>query len=127
MPATPFILDFGDQAITHVAFGAIALLLLLPAVFGAPGDAGATGNGGLPRRLLALPLVAWLGLISYGIFLWHYVFAIEFGSPGEGLGWTPLLLVTLGGTIPIAAASYYLLERPVLRLKYRNLRPRRRL
>ena len=73
------------------------------------------------------PLVAWLGLISYGIFLWHYVFAIEFGSPGEGLGWTPLLLVTLAGTIPIAAASYYLLERPVLRLKYRNLRPRRRL
>jgi peptidoglycan/LPS O-acetylase OafA/YrhL len=128
MPATPFLLDTGDQALTHIAFGVIALLLMLPAVFGAPGDDGAgTRARGLSRRLLALPPVAWLGLISYGIFLWHYVFTIEFGSPGEGLGWTPLLLVTLGCTIPIAAASYYLLERPVLKLKYRNLRARRRL
>jgi peptidoglycan/LPS O-acetylase OafA/YrhL len=128
LPATPFLLDSGDQAISHVGFGLIALLLMLPAVFGAPGDCGAGAQpGGLSRRFLALPPVAWLGLISYGIFLWHYVFTIEFGSPGEGLGWTPLLVVTLACTIPIAAASYYLLERPVLKLKYRNLRARRRL
>ncbi len=123
MPPTPFLLDSGDQVITHLGFGAVALLLMLPAVFAADGDA----PRGLPERILLLPFVAWLGLISYGIFLWHYVFTIEFGSPGEGLEFPALLALTLGATIPIAAASYYLLERPVLRLKYRNLRPRRRL
>ena len=44
--------------------GVMALFLVLPAVFGA--DA-----GGWPRRVLARPLLAWMGLISYGIYLWH--------------------------------------------------------
>ena len=113
VPATPFLLATSDQLLVHLGFAAIALLLMLPAVFG-------DGVQGLPQRILRLPLVAWLGLISYGIFLWHYVFAIELGSPGEGYSWLLLLTVTLAGTIPIAAASYYLLERPLLRFKYRR-------
>ena len=28
--------------------------------------------------------MAWLGLISYGIFLWHYVFTLKLGYGGEG-------------------------------------------
>ena len=112
LPPTPFVLATGEQLLAHVGFGVIAALLMLPAVFD-------DRAGGLPRRLLGLRPVAWLGLISYGIFLWHYVFTVELGSPGEGLGWLPLLAVTLGGTIPIAAASYYAVERPILKLKYR--------
>ena len=92
---------------------------MLPAVFG-------DGPKGVPQHLLKLPVISWLGLISYGIFLWHYVFTIEFGSPGDGLALLPLLLVTLGATIPIAAASYYLLERPILRLKYQGRAQHRR-
>ena len=34
----------------------------------------------------------------------------------------PLLLATVAITVPIAAASYYLLERPLLRFKYRRIR-----
>lgn len=111
LPASPFLLTSGQQLATHLAFGAIALLLMLPAVFG--DDA-----GGAPRRLLAHPVVAWIGLVSYGIFLWHYVVALELGSRGDDLGFWPLLAATLGLSIATAAVSYYALERPILRLKH---------
>jgi peptidoglycan/LPS O-acetylase OafA/YrhL len=96
----------------HVLDGAIALCLLLPAVFG-------DRAGGWPRRVLANRWLAMLGLISYGIFLWHLTIATKLS--GEGLdGFVPLTLVTLAITIPVAAASYVLLERPLLRLKHRR-------
>lgn len=110
LPPTPYLTDQGEQLIAHVVFGLVALLLMLPAVFG-------DGTRGFPRRVLSNPVVAWLGLISYGIFLWHYVVAIELGVPGEGWSFLPLLLATLAISIPAAAASYYLLERPLLRFK----------
>ena len=112
LPPTQFILEPGEQLAVHVGFGLIAALLMAPAVFG-------DGGGGLPRRTLALPVVAWLGLISYGIFLWHQPIALELGDQGADLGPGLVLLGTLAITIPVAAASYYLLERPLLRLKYR--------
>jgi peptidoglycan/LPS O-acetylase OafA/YrhL len=93
----------------------VAALLLAPAVFG---DSG----GGLPRRFLANPVMAWIGLISYGIFLWHYVVTLELVRSGAGGSFVLLLAGTLAISIPIAAASYYLVERPLLRLKYRRLR-----
>jgi peptidoglycan/LPS O-acetylase OafA/YrhL len=110
---SPFLLTDNEQIATHVAFGLIALLLLLPAVF-------EDRSGGLPRRLLANPVVAWLGLISYGIFLWHYVVALELGAGGAEAGFGLVLLGTLAITIPVAALSYYFVERPLLRFKYRR-------
>jgi peptidoglycan/LPS O-acetylase OafA/YrhL len=93
----------------------IAALLLAPAVF-------ADRPGLLPHRLLAHRVVAWLGLVSYGIFLWHYAVTLELGSYGAGASFPVVLTGTLAITLPIAAASYYLVERPLLRLKYRRLR-----
>lgn len=115
VPPTPFLLATGDRLLGHLAFGAIAALLVLPAVFDAPA-------GGLPRRFLTTPVVAWLGLISYGIFLWHYVFALELGTGGAGRSFPVVLVGTLAGSIACAAASYYALERPMLRLKSHSLR-----
>jgi peptidoglycan/LPS O-acetylase OafA/YrhL len=115
LPATPFLLNRADQLWAHLGFAAVALLLMLPAVF-------ADDAGGLPRAFLRLPLVAWLGLISYGIFLWHYAVAFELGNRGDDFGFWPLLAATLAISIAVAAASYYLLERPVLKFKYRRAR-----
>ena len=115
LPPTPFLLATDRQVVTHLTFGVIAALLLLPAIFG-------DWAGGIPRRVLAQPVVAWLGLISYGIFLWHYVIAVHLGTGGRNSSFAVVLIGTLALSIPCAAASYYLLERPLLRLKYRRLR-----
>jgi peptidoglycan/LPS O-acetylase OafA/YrhL len=91
--------------------GLAALLLVFPVVFSNP-------NVGLPARTLRLKPILWLGLISYGLYLWQVTPATDlgFGSAHEGF------LVDLVGTtlfaLPLAAASYYLLERPLMRLKY---------
>src|SRR4051794_34033363 len=96
----------------HVLYAGVALGLLLPAVFG-------DGAGGWPRRVLANRRLAALGLISYGVFLWHLTIAVKL--PGEGLaGSGPPPPATTAAAIPIAALSYVLLERPLLRLKYRR-------
>jgi peptidoglycan/LPS O-acetylase OafA/YrhL len=100
-----------QSVILYVGLGLVAFLLVLPAVFG-------SGAGGWPRRVLGHPLMQWLGLISYGIFLWHLAIALELGAE---LGWLPTLLGTLVLSVAVAAASYYLVERPILRLKYRRL------
>ena len=109
---------------TYLLYGAVAFCLLLPAIFG-------ERAGGWPRRVLANRWLARLGLISYGVFLWHLTIAIKLSGEGVG-GWLPigrfltLTLVVLAVTVPIAAASYLLLERPLLRLKYRQGRAQAR-
>ncbi|MED5609417.1 MULTISPECIES: acyltransferase [unclassified Pseudomonas] len=74
-------------------------------------------RGGWVERLLSLPGLTWLGRISYGLYLWHfpiYVFMRDGGaSPWTILGPGSLL------TLLLASLSFYLLERPFLRLKRR--------
>jgi peptidoglycan/LPS O-acetylase OafA/YrhL len=92
---------------------AIPALVLIPALFG-------WRDGGAPRRFLAAPRVAWVGLISYGIYLYHVpIIGIARGSHA-GIGPPPqivgdVMVVVL--TLAAAAASYKLVERPLLRWK----------
>jgi peptidoglycan/LPS O-acetylase OafA/YrhL len=99
----------------HVLSGVVAALLVLPAVFG-------ERSGGLVRRVLSWPVLAWLGLISYGLFLWHASIAFHLVSLGVQRWWS-LLVCTLAIATTCAAISYYVVERPILRFKYS--RPRR--
>lgn len=50
-------------------------------------------------------ILLWLGEISYGIYLWHYVF-LNFEM-------TPWLAIPL--SVAAGAASWYLMERPILK------------
>lgn len=102
----------------HLGYALCAALLLVPAIFG-------DWAGGWPRRLLSLGWLKWLGLVSYGIFLWHAPLMLEINDHGAqgwlpGSGFLSLALATFAITIPIAAFSYYVVERPALRLKDRR-------
>jgi peptidoglycan/LPS O-acetylase OafA/YrhL len=106
----------------HACYALCAFLLLLPAVFG-------DWAGGWPRRILAARPLPWLGLVSYGIFLWHAPIMLWLDDRGAqgwlpGSGFLSLLLTTAAIVIPIAAASYYVVERPALRFKDRRTRQR---
>lgn len=106
----------------HYLWGLTALLLLLPAVFGHDGK-------GLPRQLLRAKPIAWLGLISYGIYLWHLPLIPKVARAAGISGHTAssavaVFVLAAAVTIACAAASYYLVERPILRYK-RGFRARR--
>jgi peptidoglycan/LPS O-acetylase OafA/YrhL len=99
----------------HVLEGLFALLVVLPAVF--------TGSGnGLVRSVLRNRVLAWLGLISYGLYLWHgsILLKLDQSSWVKSLPIDKLPALAIGTcaiTLACAAASYYVVERPLLRYK----------
>jgi peptidoglycan/LPS O-acetylase OafA/YrhL len=115
LPPTPFVLGAGHQLAISLAFGAIALLLVAPAAF-------VTGQGQWVLRITTARPVAWVGLVSYGIFLWHYAIVLKLSAnaPFRGSFWL-LLAATAALATACAAVSYYTLERPAMRLKYGSL------
>ncbi|UTF59823.1 acyltransferase [Gilvimarinus sp. DA14] len=70
------------------------------------------------RPLSSRPLV-WLGEISFGLYLWHFPIQ-KLVSQSDMLDWSSpagslyALLVCTALTIPCAAASFYLIERPIM-------------
>jgi peptidoglycan/LPS O-acetylase OafA/YrhL len=70
---------------------------------------------GLLHRILAQPCLVYVGKISYGIYLWHYPIFVQVQAQHWGLGKELTLEMMLTGTATLA--SFYLLERPILRFK----------
>lgn len=68
-------------------------------------------------KLLENFFLVWIGKLSYSLYLWHLFanFAIDHLSLGPLLG----LVLSIGLSFAIAAASYYFVERPFLVLKRR--------
>lgn len=78
--------------------------------------------GGAVGTLLEHPAARWLGRASYSLYLWQQVFLVALpGVPSFGAVQTlPLNLVAL---FTVAAASYYLVERPMIRVGHRLAAP----
>jgi peptidoglycan/LPS O-acetylase OafA/YrhL len=75
-------------------------------------------------RLLENPLMRWMGRLSYSLYLWQQLFFV--GHPrNEAKSMVPFQEFPLNvfGLLACAAASYYLLERPLTRLGHRLATP----
>ena len=62
-----------------------------------------------PRWLGVAPM-AWLGKMSYGLYLWHYPI-MRLAKGRDGWEWPEVLLLGCGLGLLFAALSHYLLER----------------
>lgn len=97
------------QFATKIALGAVMAFALLWPLLGAP--------RGYVARWLSGPVAQTVGRWSYGIFLWHLavlasVFPVFAILPFHG-HFVFVLIVTVLLTLPVAAASYALVEEPV--------------
>ena len=70
-------------------------------------------DGRIIGRVLSFRPLVGLGLISYGTYLYHFPVFVIFTEAATGLSPGPLLAWRMGITLPMAIASYYLLERPI--------------
>ncbi|MEX2323035.1 MAG: acyltransferase [Acidimicrobiia bacterium] len=103
-----FLPVFGEEGSAFLWGGFVAIALGVVAIQHA-----VTRPAWLEGRVLV-----WLGQISYGLYLWHYVFVRSDSIP---------IWVALPLTVVVAAASWYLVEEPIRRLRERfgDRRPRR--
>ena len=101
--------------------GLLSMIALLPCVFARPTDRG-------PERFLAGPTMLWLGLIAYGVYLYHSPIARKLSEEGVGSsslgGYLLILAIVTALSVALATLSYYFVERPALRYKYRRGRSR---
>jgi peptidoglycan/LPS O-acetylase OafA/YrhL len=107
---------YGEAATLERQFlyGLVAFCLLVPAVFGEQ-------DRGLIRRALRNRTVQWLGVISYGVYLWHLMWVHQF------LVWTErrdfegrtleMLVFVFTVTVASASLSWVIVERRALRWK----------
>lgn len=99
-----------EWMLRHLLFGAAAFFFVLPVML---------PSAGWVRAVLGHPVMRWLGTISYGVYLWHLGLLLALQ---RWLGWQPftghfwaLYAVTAAAATAAAAASWYLVERPLLR------------
>lgn len=126
-------IDYPHLIAVHYLYGLTALGLVLPAVFG-PQDR----ESSRIRRFLTARVMVYLGVISYGIYLWQEAwidkylvwtaqpaFTVYHGdvpfawhtSSVFSAPWLGFLLAVVGLTLVAASLSWFLWERPVLALK----------
>jgi peptidoglycan/LPS O-acetylase OafA/YrhL len=108
-------------------FGVFAFFLLAPAMFG-------DQTAGVGRRILASRPLVMLGTVSLGFYLFHLAvmgnvqeWLAPSGTSSAFYGTLPAVFgLTFVLSIALAFLSYYLVEKPFLRLKDRPLVPRPR-
>ncbi len=97
------------RAWSHTAFLSTAIALSCAAmIIGA-----SMAPNALFARVLSLPPLRYIGQISYGIYLWHYLLLKMIHLPGLGKPERSLLCIT--ASVIAGTLSYYLVERHFLK------------
>ena len=81
-----------------------------------PGPLTEAERGSILFRLLNVSAIAWMGTISYSLYLWQQPFLLRQSDSAE---WWQTFPVNLGCAVLAAGCSFYLVERPFLKLRGR--------
>ena len=89
---------------------------LILAAVGAAGLVAAAAGTGVIAAMTSLPPLRWVGIRSYGIYLWHWpviALAGAINGPGPTSPW--LWLIEAAVTIALACVSWRFVETPIMR------------
>ncbi|MCC6289119.1 MAG: acyltransferase [Chitinophagaceae bacterium] len=102
--------DFFRDSFKHTAMGIIYFSAIALVIINSPGS-------NFFSRFLNFRIVQYLGTISYGIYVWHLLILTTITRYYRTQWFLLDLLLGILITIFIASLSYYLLEKPFLKLK----------
>lgn len=71
------------------------------------------GAHSLIGRAFAFKPLTWVGLISYGVYLWHWPLYVVFSPERMHFSGLPLTLLRLSTTFGLSLISYHWLEQPI--------------
>jgi peptidoglycan/LPS O-acetylase OafA/YrhL len=109
-PGSPF-LSNGGYALFSVAVAAVIA-------------AAVQSEGGAIRAVLALTPLRAIGVISYGVYLYHWPLYFWLTPERAHATGISLLLVRVAATLAVATVSYFVVERPIrhgVRIRARSL------
>jgi peptidoglycan/LPS O-acetylase OafA/YrhL len=89
---------------------AVATLVVIVAVTGGPAD-----RPGVLGRVIAWRPLAWLGTVSYGVYLWHWPVIVYLTPERAHLDGLPLDLLRVAVTLGVAVLSFRFVEQPIRR------------
>jgi peptidoglycan/LPS O-acetylase OafA/YrhL len=93
---------------------------LILAAVGAAGLVAAASSNGVIAAMTGLPPLRWLGIRSYGVYLWHWpVIALAGALLGSGPTSPWLWLLETCVAIALACASWRFIETPILQNGFR--------
>lgn len=102
--ATGSAAEFRHGLLVVVALAAVAVIAPV-----------ALDQGGPVARVLAVRPLVWLGVISYGVYLWHWPIFLVLNGEHTGLSGYALFAVRCVATLTAAALSWWVIEQPVRR------------
>jgi peptidoglycan/LPS O-acetylase OafA/YrhL len=76
---------------------------------------------GLLARGLSVAPLRWLGLVSYGTYLWHWPIYLVLSPERTGIEGWPLVVLRITVTLAVAAVSYVVIEQPIRRGTLRRI------
>ncbi len=101
----------GTQAVAHYTFTGLAgAFFVLPAIFGRQSE-------GWIRALLRLPVLVGIGLVSFGLYLYHlpvWELMNEWRTDSRAVSPFVVVGIVLGLTLTAAVLSYVIIERPLI-------------
>ncbi len=136
MAARPADQQLGERRRAVIVLGVVCLVTLGVACVTLPAGRGLAYNGGLPligllslglltslqvdgplRRVLSTrPLVA-IGLVSYGLYVYHWPVFVLVDRQRWDLPFVVVLAIKLAITVALTVASYFLVEQPIRRAR----------
>jgi peptidoglycan/LPS O-acetylase OafA/YrhL len=99
-----------DQASAYYHGGSLLFAIVVALLI-----AGVTRPGSIVARPLSWRPLRWIGMISYGLYLWHWPVQVYLTPARTGKNYDTLNAERLVVTFALATLSFYLVERPIRR------------